>query len=82
MKYAATIRPVKSPISGKQRGWEFVVAVVNRAKFNVFTQDYDQSFARHYQIVSFPLITDDPDKALSLLERRHPTVAKAELIWF
>jgi hypothetical protein len=81
MKYAATIRPIKSPVSGKCRGWEFVVASVNRARFDIFSQDYVQSFARHYQIVSFPVLTNDSDKAISLLERRHPAVAKAELIW-
>lgn len=79
MKYAATIKKVKSPISGRERGWEVIVAVMNQARYNALHDCYEQSFAPKYEIASFPIV--DPSRAEALLAARHPTLAQAEIVW-
>lgn len=88
MKYAATIKQKKSPCMGDPRGYEVIVAVVNRARFCVLSQDYVQSFARKWELVSFPIIdllrpegTPSIEKAQQLLAVRHPSIAKEDIEW-
>jgi len=47
MRYAATVH--KHQNAGRTF-YRLIVAHVNRARFNVFAQDYEQSFAAKYRI--------------------------------
>ena len=50
MKAALKIVEVKRPISGKTMGYRLVCAHVNRARYDVFSGQYVQSFAYKYRI--------------------------------
>ena len=43
------IKEIKTP-SGVKRGFRLCAAVFNLAKFNIFTQEYETSFAEKYLV--------------------------------
>lgn len=50
----------KRPVSGEVIGYRMVLAVPNRAQYNLRTKDYEQSFAGRFRITESGDYTEEP----------------------
>lgn len=71
MRYAFTVKQVKSPVHGVLIGYQLIMALCNQARFDVRSETYTQSFAAKYRLheTGYRCLPPSLEQCLSYVDR-------------